>query len=231
MRRGLEGTQAEHSIICFRTIGPPKDRELMDMEMGSCKVAPTIAGFTNETKKVPDKIYAPTIADSTNETKNAEVCAIANTTSETIKVPDNVYVEVRAILAALPTLADAVLLAQDRLREQDRAPIRYDYEENEFSLEGFKCYYQSKNRDPTCTDNKTILGPRNCGPSLVMNILFISGPESREKSVLEKIMYIFLHNSECQKFLDKIGFGHEYGFDGDLLLPEAAGFDFWFEPR
>jgi hypothetical protein len=40
-----------------------------------------------------------------------------------------------------------------------------------------------------------------------------------------------LHNWEWRKFLDKVGFGHEYGFDGGLLLPEAAGFDFWFEPR
>ena len=55
----------------------------MDMEIGSCKIAPTIA-------------------DSTNETKNAD------TTNATIKVPDNVYAEVCAILAALPTLADAV---------------------------------------------------------------------------------------------------------------------------
>jgi hypothetical protein len=45
------------------------ERELMDMEMGSCKVAPTIADSTNETKNVPDKIYA-------------EVCAIAGTTNE-----------------------------------------------------------------------------------------------------------------------------------------------------
>ncbi len=28
-----------------------------------------------------------------------------------------------------------------------------------------------------------------------------------------------------------MGVGHEYGFDGGLFLPEAAGFDFWFEPR
>ena len=86
---------------------------------------------------------APTIADSTNETKN---------------VTDNVYAEVCAILAALPRLADAVLLAQDRLREQDRAPIRYDYEksQNEFSPGGFKCYYTSQNRDPTCRENQTI---------------------------------------------------------------------------
>ena len=28
-----------------------------------------------------------------------------------------------------------------------------------------------------------------------------------------------------------MGLGHENGFDGGGLLPEAAGFDFWFEPR
>jgi hypothetical protein len=69
----------------------------------------------------------------------------------------------------------------------------------------------SKNRDSTCTDNQTIFelpmfddgddgegfnpwtccglahrDPRNCGPSLVMNIFFISGPESREKKCPEK---------------------------------------------
>ncbi len=61
---------------------------------------------------------ARTIADSTNATKNAEVCAIADTTNETIKVPSNAYAEVRVILAALPTLAAAVLIAQDHLREK-----------------------------------------------------------------------------------------------------------------
>ena len=99
------------------------ERELMDMEMGSCKVSPTIADSTNETKKVPDKVYA-------------EVCAI---------------------LAALPRQADAVLLTQDRLREQDRAPICYDYEKDELSPGGFKCYCTSQNRDPTCRENQTLL--------------------------------------------------------------------------
>ncbi len=61
----------------------------MDMEIGSCKVAPAIAGSMNETKNVTDNAYA-------------EVCAI---------------------FAALPRLAGAVLLVQDRLREKDRAPI------------------------------------------------------------------------------------------------------------
>ena len=75
-------------------------------------------------------------------------------------------------------------------------------------------------------------GPRNCGPSLVMNILFISGRESREENVLKKIMYIFLHDWDWHKFLDKVGFGHKNGFDrGLLLLLEKAGFAFWFEPR
>jgi hypothetical protein len=40
-----------------------------------------------------------------------------------IKVLGKVYAEVRAILAALPALAGAVLLAQNRLREKGRAPI------------------------------------------------------------------------------------------------------------
>ena len=64
-----------------------------------------------------------------------------------------------------------------------------------------------------------------------MNILFISGRESREKSVQEEVLYIFLHDWNRQKFLDEVGFGHANGFDGGLLLPEAAGFDFWFERR
>ncbi len=38
------------------------ERELMDMEMICCKVAPAIADSTNETKKVPDKIYAEVCA-------------------------------------------------------------------------------------------------------------------------------------------------------------------------
>jgi hypothetical protein len=78
--------------------------------MLACKVAPTIAGSTNETKTEVTKMLArkvaPTIADSTNKTKNAD------STIETIKVPDNVYAEVCAILAALRTLADAVLLGR-----------------------------------------------------------------------------------------------------------------------
>ncbi len=73
---------------------------------------------------------------------------------------------------------------------------------------------------------------RNCaGPGLVMNIFFISGLESRENSALKVILYIFLHDWDWQKFLDKVGFGHDSGFDGGLPLPEAAGSDFWFEPR
>ena len=74
-------------------------------------------------------------------------------------------------------------------------------------------------------------GPRNCGPSLVMNILFISGPEPREEYVLQKVLRKFLRNWEWQKFLDEVGIGQEHSFDGGLLLPEAASFDFWFEPR
>ena len=109
----------------------------------ACKVAPTIADSTNETKNVPDKFYA-------------EVCAIADTTNETKKIPDNVHAEVCAILAELPRQVHAVLLAQNHLRKQDRAPTCHDYEKSEFSPEGFKCYCTSKNRDPTCTDNQTI---------------------------------------------------------------------------
>ena len=85
------------------------ERYLMDMEIGSCKVAPAIAGSKNETKTEVTEMLAckvaPTTADSTNETKNAD------TTNETKKVPGSVYAEVVAIFAALPTLADAVLLA------------------------------------------------------------------------------------------------------------------------
>ena len=151
------------------------ERYLRDIEIGSCKAAPTIAGHghaahpTLGNRKDPDahktandddaglkcvlelERYlmdietgsckaAPTIADSTNETKNAEVCAIADTTNETIKVPDNIYAEAHAILAALPTLADAVLLAQDRLREdqKDCVPIRYNHVEDHYSFEGPK---------------------------------------------------------------------------------------------
>ena len=40
-----------------------------------------------------------------------------------------------------------------------------------------------------------------------------------------------MRNWEWQKFLDEVGIGQEHSFDGGLLLPEAAGFDFWFEPR
>ena len=40
-----------------------------------------------------------------------------------------------------------------------------------------------------------------------------------------------MHNWEWQKFLDKVGIGQEHSFDGGLVLPEAAGFDFWFEQR
>ncbi len=76
----------------------------------ACKVAPTIAGSTNETKTEVTEMLAckvaPTTADSTNKTKSAD------NMNETIKVPDNVYAEVCTILAALRTLADAVLLGR-----------------------------------------------------------------------------------------------------------------------
>ncbi len=101
------------------------ERKLVDMEIESCKVAPTSAGSTNETKKAPVKTYA-------------EVCAIADTTNETKKVPDKIYAEVCAILAALLSQGGTVPLAQDRLREQDRAPICYDHEKAEFSTSQVK---------------------------------------------------------------------------------------------
>jgi hypothetical protein len=64
------------------------ERYLMDIEAGSCKAAPSIAGSTNETKTEVAVVLAckvaPTIADSTNKTENSD------NTNETIKVPDNV---------------------------------------------------------------------------------------------------------------------------------------------
>jgi hypothetical protein len=80
------------------------------------------------------------------------------------------------------------------------------------------------------------LPPQNRpGPSIFMNVLFISGahlsrPLAYEAGVLKKALYIFMVIIQNRhKFLGKVGFGND--FDGSLLVEEAAGYAFWFEKR
>jgi hypothetical protein len=203
-----------------------------------------------------------------DETVGAEPKALISPAKEQ---DDETYVKVRTILGAIPSRLEVEQCSEP----DDAPPVFYSQEHDSFMQEDFKCYYQTPDKDPTSSSNRTLLRlllhgdsdddsgsdddgsyretavyfersgflcglahrppPNRPGPSLVMNVLFISGahlsrPLAYEAGVLKKALYIFMVIIQNrQKFLDKVGFGND--FDGSLLDEEAAGYAFWFEQR